>query len=75
MDPMSPLAGHLRQRNQMKGEQNRLHFSNTRDNAFLSASLYTVGYAYSYCRVVNDQAIRSGRYVDQPVVHPATSRI
>jgi hypothetical protein len=27
------------------------------------------------CRVVNDHAIRSGRYVDQPVVHPATSRI
>jgi hypothetical protein len=25
--------------------------------------------------VVNDHAIRSGRYVDQPVVHPATSRI
>jgi hypothetical protein len=28
-----------------------------------------------YCRVVNDHAMRSGRYVDQPVVHPATSRI
>ena len=25
--------------------------------------------------MVNDHAIRSGRYVDRPVVHPATSRI
>ena len=28
-----------------------------------------------YCRVVNDYAIRSGQYVNRPVVHPATSLI